>query len=126
MKVLSIRQPWSWAIIHAGKDIENRTWHTNFRGEFLIHAGKGCLSREYDDACEFIERVCDISVPSLGSLPRGGIVGKATLTDCVDHSDSLWFEGDYGLVLANAIEIPFVECKGKNLRFFECPVEIKL
>lgn len=23
---LSVRQPWAWAIIHAGKDIENRTW----------------------------------------------------------------------------------------------------
>lgn len=25
---LSIRQPWAWAILHAGKDIENRDWHT--------------------------------------------------------------------------------------------------
>lgn len=23
---LSVRQPWAWAIIHAGKDIENRSW----------------------------------------------------------------------------------------------------
>lgn len=26
---LSIRQPWAWAIVYAGKDIENRTWPTN-------------------------------------------------------------------------------------------------
>ena len=23
------------------KDIENRTWHTTYRGDFLVHAGKG-------------------------------------------------------------------------------------
>ena len=29
MKALSIRQPWAWAILHAGKDIENRDWRTD-------------------------------------------------------------------------------------------------
>lgn len=123
--MLSIKQPWAWAIICAGKDIENRSWNTNFRGEFLIHASKGCLTREYDFACDFIERISGIVVPSLGSLLKGGIVGRATLIDCVEYSDSPWFEGDYGLVLTNVVEIPFVECKGNNLRFVECPVEIK-
>ena len=28
MKALTIKQPWAWAIIHAGKDIENRDWVT--------------------------------------------------------------------------------------------------
>jgi hypothetical protein len=125
MKTISIRQPWAWAIIHAGKDIENRSWHTNFRGEFLIHASKGCMSREYDDACEFIERIVDIKIPSLGSLPRGGIIGKATLIDCVSFHSSDWFEGDWGFVLQNVEEIPFIPCTGK-LKFFECPLEIKL
>ncbi len=40
MKALSIRQPWAWLIANGYKDIENRSWRTNFRGEFLIHAGK--------------------------------------------------------------------------------------
>ena len=38
MKALSARQPWAWAIIHAGKDIENRTWNTHLRGTFAVHA----------------------------------------------------------------------------------------
>lgn len=25
-RALTVRQPWTWAICHAGKDIENRTW----------------------------------------------------------------------------------------------------
>ena len=31
MKALSIRPPWAWAILHAAKDVENRTWKTNIR-----------------------------------------------------------------------------------------------
>lgn len=52
---LSIRQPWAWAILHAGKDIENRDWATRFRGPFLVHAGKGCTRDEYEDAVDFIQ-----------------------------------------------------------------------
>ncbi len=37
---LSIRQPWAWLIINGYKDIENRSWPTNYRGTFFIHASK--------------------------------------------------------------------------------------
>lgn len=39
MKVLTVRQPWAWAIIHGGKLVENRTWLTHYRGPVAIHAG---------------------------------------------------------------------------------------
>jgi ASCH domain len=45
MKALSIQQPWAWAIIYAGKNIENRTWNTHFRGTFAVHAS-GTLMRD--------------------------------------------------------------------------------
>ena len=38
MKAISIQQPWAWAIIHAGMDVENRTWNTHYRGLLAIHA----------------------------------------------------------------------------------------
>lgn len=38
MKALSIRQPWAWLIANGYKDIENRSWRTNYRGPVLIHA----------------------------------------------------------------------------------------
>jgi hypothetical protein len=38
VKALSIRQPWAWLIANGHKDIENRSWNTNYRGAFLIHA----------------------------------------------------------------------------------------
>ena len=46
MKALSIKQPWASLIAHGIKDIENRTWKTNFRGRIYIHASsisKGML-----------------------------------------------------------------------------------
>jgi len=39
---LSVLQPWAWAIIHAGKTIENRDWRHGcaHRGPLYIHASK--------------------------------------------------------------------------------------
>jgi hypothetical protein len=37
--VLTIRQPWCWAITHAGKTVENRSWKTEYRGPLWLHAG---------------------------------------------------------------------------------------
>jgi len=50
---------------------------------------------------------------------RGAIVGEVDIIDCVDRSDSLWFVGKYGFILANPVlyENP-IPCKGK-LNFFE-------
>ena len=38
-RALSIRQPWAWLILNGYKDLENRTWRTDYRGPLLIHAG---------------------------------------------------------------------------------------
>lgn len=35
---LSVRQPWAWAIAYAGKDVENRSRRTTYRGLLAIHA----------------------------------------------------------------------------------------
>ncbi len=41
MKVLTIKQPYASLIAEGIKEYEFRTWKTNYRGEFLVHAGKG-------------------------------------------------------------------------------------
>lgn len=51
---LSVRQPWTHAIIHFSKDIENRSWQAinrglRFRGRIAIHAAKGMTREEYED-----------------------------------------------------------------------------
>jgi hypothetical protein len=40
LRVLTVRQPWAWAIIHGGKDVENRTRNLagDYRGLIAIHA----------------------------------------------------------------------------------------
>lgn len=41
MKVLTIKQPWATLIIQGDKRFEFRSWQTKYRGDLLIHAGKG-------------------------------------------------------------------------------------
>ena len=40
MKTISVKQPWSYLICSGIKDVENRSWKTNFRGRVLIHSSK--------------------------------------------------------------------------------------
>lgn len=54
MRALTIRQFYTWAVIHGGKDVDNRTRNIvgSFRGLVAIHAGKNlaegfhCLARD--------------------------------------------------------------------------------
>lgn len=121
MKALSIRQPWAWLILNAGKDIENREWPTKFRGRFLIHASKGMTRDEYTDGVWTLEDTeSRIVLPPFECLERGGIVGTAMLTDCVQKSASPWFFGRYGFEIRDAMPLPFRPFKGA-LGFFEVP-----
>jgi hypothetical protein len=92
MKALSILQPWAFAIIHLGKDIENRTWVTGFRGRFLIHAGKGFDAEGYDFIRALLPLLpVQVTLPKPHEFQRGGIVGSAVIRDVVRASDSRWF-----------------------------------
>ncbi len=120
MKALSIRQPWAWLILNAGKDIENRNWQTSFRGRFLIHAAKGMTYEEYNGAMMFATERSRLlfRMPSFESLQRGGIIGSVELSDCVFNSESPWFCGSYGFVLRDPRPIEFIPYKGQ-LGFFD-------
>lgn len=125
MKALAIRQPWAWAILHAGKDIENRDWSTTFRGTVLIHASAGMTRSEYDDGMDSIKYAVHpdsalSQFPRFEDLQRGGIVGQVDIVDCIRDSDSNWFFGEYGFVLRNAKPLPFRSFKGM-LGFFDVP-----
>ena len=127
MKALSIRQPWAWLIVNGHKDIENRTWPTRFRGRVLIHASKGMTRDEYDDVADFLEYTeTGIALPKREELERGGIVGVATITDCIpaDRRASPWhMEDQFGFQIADAKALPFTECKGA-LGFFDISSEV--
>lgn len=121
MKALSIRQPWAWLIVHGGKDIENRSWHTKFRGRFLVHASQGCTKDEYAEAYRFARQI-GILVPRLEDLERGGIIGSVELVDSLDTSGSPWYMGQKGFLLRDPKPLPFTPYKGR-LGFFDVPEE---
>ena len=125
MKALSIRQPWAWLILNAGKDIENRDWRTHVRGRVLIHAAKGMTIDEWGDAWGFAEgsgastKAIAAGVTSK-NIERGGIIGSVEIVDCVTESNSRWFMGRYGFVLRDPKPLPFIPWKGQ-LGFFDVP-----
>jgi hypothetical protein len=137
MKALSGRQPWWWAILYAGKRIENRVWNTSYRGPILLHAAKGCTAMQFVDAVNWmvgagvIKSIKD--VPPFKELLRGGIVGKANIVDVIPPNgldpqsprmkgvDARWhMPGQFGFILADVKPLPFIACKG-SLGLFELP-----
>lgn len=113
MKALSIQQPWAWLIIHGGKNVENRTWSTTFRGRFLIHAAKKFDHVAFQRLCAGGEKL-----PAKESFLRGGIVGSVELVDVVKSFRSKWFYGPYGFMLRDPRAVPFVPMNGR-LGFFK-------
>ena len=111
MKALSIKQPWADWILFKDKDIENRTWKLpeGMKGECIyIHAGKK-VDLEVADQSDYADKPERL----------GAIVGEVYIIDCVTESESEWFEGPYGFVLARPYEYKFpIPCRGM-LGFFE-------
>lgn len=124
-KALSIRQPWVWAILNAGKRIENRSRRFHYRGPICLHAS--LYETGVRDLLS-LHDVLDKTAPGRAQSPagkysahtlqwarglrRGGIIGTAEIVDCVEESDSPWFFGPYGLVLDNVQPVDFIHVKG--------------
>lgn len=113
IKALSIQQPFADKIIFRGKNIENRTWRTKFRGTVAIHASM--------KLAEYVE----LSDKEKKTLIRGAIIGVVDIVDCVDEYISKWFNGPIGFVLKNPrpLKNP-IPCKGK-LGFWKVPPKIE-
>lgn len=120
---LSIRQPWAWAILHAGKDIENRSWPAPrwmIGQRFWVHVSKWWrpedVQEDAEDAID-LARIRGVEPPrvTLRMLREqtGGIIGSARLVGCVTRSTSPWFVGPVGFVLADREPCEFRPCKGK-------------
>lgn len=125
MKVLTIKQPYASLIAEGLKEYEFRTWKTKYRGEILIHAGKGVDKKAMEKfKCFNLE------------YPSGCIIAKVNLTDCIpidnearnmlkekksiiyDHIiDNNDYKG-YGFKLENIKKIKPIPINGK-LSFWE-------
>lgn len=122
MKAITIKQPWASLIVHDIKDIENRTWKTNFRGRVLIHAGIARVNNSLIPKPAFSDdKVCAIIGEMV--LPQSTIIGSVEIVDCVQNHPSIWAEkGVWNWVLANPIlfDKPIENVKGK-LSFWDYP-----
>ena len=104
MRAITIRQPWAWAVIHAGKTVENRSRNIagGYRGPVAIHASKRDDLSAFiasNVLCEAVERylprrtrggLVDMREPWL--LNHGMIIGVADLVDVhyVDGHSERW------------------------------------
>ena len=123
MKALSIRQPWAYLIVNGFKDIENRDWHTGYRGSVIVHASKYSDDNSIWGAKDLMDRL-GIPWPKRETMALGAIVGIVDIVDCVESSDSPWFAGRYGFVLANPrIVTPAIPYRGR-LGLYEIPDSI--
>lgn len=114
VKALSIRQPWAWAILNAGKRLENRPVRWKYRGPICLHASLYMNGPAYDEAEKFITDRTSLWPPAMLSASniRGGIIGTAEIVGCIDHSDDPWWMGPYALVLENVQPVKFIPVKG--------------
>lgn len=113
MRALTIRQPWAWAIARGGKDVENRTWRTTYRGLIAIHAGarweeagatdrrvmaaavrdrddNGCYDPPLRGEFEFPGGNLSRLLPDPERFPLSAIIAVADLHDIVRDSTSDW------------------------------------
>jgi hypothetical protein len=115
MRVLTVRQPWAWAIIHGGKDVENRVRNIagDYRGPVAIHAG---LRPEAPGMPWGVAEKAGMNTDRVDgdALHLGHIIGVVDLVDVHDPTVPLfgltgcqgectpWSEmGQWHLVLAN-------------------------
>ena len=73
MKALTIKQPYATLIAEGIKEYEFRTWKTNYRGEFLVHAGKG-------KNIQYMEKFKGLDL----EYPSGCIIAIASLENCIE------------------------------------------
>jgi hypothetical protein len=82
IKILTVRQPWATALVAGWKDVENRSWRTNYLGWILIHS-----ARSVDSQVPTRYQLGDPSV-----LPLGSVIGAVKLLDVIWNSPSVWAE----------------------------------
>lgn len=113
---LSVRQPWAWAIIHGGKDVENRSLGAIRSGNMdcrriAVHAATGLTQDEYDWGVWRLDRH-GVACPRPDALVRGAIIGSINVVGIVTESESDWFGGRAGLLLRDPSPCPPIPAAG--------------
>jgi hypothetical protein len=125
LPVLSIRQPWSNAILCGLKDVENRSMRTAIRGRILIHASANTQPDTFADWLQFIKRrglyqEAMNALTNAGDARYGGIIGSVEIIDCIKDSPSPWYTGQWAYVLRDPQPLEFLHLRGMP-GFFKVP-----
>jgi hypothetical protein len=89
MRVLTVRQPWAWAIIYGGKDVENRDRNIagSYRGPVAIHAAAAWDDDAFSDPI-VRDAIARYGLDAMGSsLTTRAIIGVVDLVDVREPID---------------------------------------
>ena len=103
--------------MQGNKRYEFRSWQTKYRGDLLIHAGKGIDKETMKRLSKYLPK----------ELPVGKILGKVTLIDCIKCDDD--FKGkclkENKDVYAISTFIEKFAWQLENAEVFDEPIEAK-
>jgi hypothetical protein len=76
MKAITLKQPWADLIVYGGKNVENRTWGTDYRGPLALVAGMG-VDAEAVNGLQLVGQV----------FASRCVVGVVDLVDVHEHGE---------------------------------------
>jgi hypothetical protein len=99
LRALSVRQPYAWSIVSGGKEVENRSRRTTYRGTVAIHA-----SLAWDKGGEksplvqhgwarFVKNLPQMNRPRFPLdksslwMEFGAVIGVVDIVGCHEHGD---------------------------------------
>lgn len=101
-RVLTVQQPWADWIVDGLKDVENRSWATNYRGRLWIHAGKTEDKGAWFWASAALGERRAMELANAHHPILGAIIGHVDLVDCSHASRSVWWTGSWAWMLDRA------------------------
>lgn len=118
MKALSIKEPWATLITRYGKDIENRSWISLYKGPLVICASKSvdlekdnrasgnCYQEDWENVWYCLDRLAIAGLPEQFSdlnINPGHAIGIVWMEGCTQAYRGPWSEmGQYHYILGNA------------------------
>lgn len=128
---ISFKQPWASLICIGLKDVENRTWQTDYRGRLFIVASSSNVLPQFDQGLirkPIVEAIKEQqrknNFPLLGNLPQSAVIGYVDLVECTgDEVDSIWSDGsledgNVNWILENAYIFDEPQLVGIKAKYF--------
>lgn len=145
----SLMQPWATLVAHGYKKLETRGKGTRCRGRVAIHASlsKPAWARQACADSPFIQHALQLLGYTFDSLPRGGVLAMATITDCrrmvagptqaageldiealreqdpEEYAFGFYDAGRWAYTLAEVTSTPLLRCAGA-LGFWKLPQDV--